>query len=110
MSVEKQNTNYNPGKRAQDNQTIYNYTRPFQSMTEDLVHNQLVRNSSVDAANRRPPIPNIGKIPDRFGYSQWTPSISDILVVDDSFAAQFGNFSGTESGFEGTSYPSVPQM
>lgn len=108
--MQKQNTNYNPDKREQGNDTIYNWTRPFQSMQEQLVQAQLTANASADAANRRPPIPNIGKVPNRFGYDTTPPGISDILVVDDSFAAQFGDFSGTESGFAGTSYPSLPQL
>lgn len=108
--MERANTNYNPDKREQGNDSIYNYARPFQSMQEQLVSAQLAANATADAANRRPPIPNIGKVPNRFGYRTEPPGISDILVVDDSFAANFGDFSGTESGFAGTSYPSIPQL
>ena len=108
--MEKQNSNYNPDKRAQENQTIYNVAKPFQSMNEQLVHAQLLANSTLEAETRRPPIPNIGKIPNRFGYRTEPPGISDILVVDDSFAAQFGDFSGTESGFMSTSYPQNPSL
>lgn len=111
--MEKANTNYVPDKREQGNDnpfTIYDYSRPFQSMAEQLVNAQLVANATADAANRRPPIPNIGKVPNRFGYRTDPPSIQDILVVDDSFAAQFGDFSGTEGGFQGTSYPQVPSI
>lgn len=108
--MEKQNVNYNPTKREQGNDTIYNYARPFQTMQEELVHIQLMRNATEDAANRRPPIPNIGLVPNRFGYRQGQPGISDILVVDDAFAAQFGDFSGTEGGFAGTSYPQNPSI
>jgi len=107
--MEKQNTNYNPDKREQGNDTIYNVARPVQSMAEQLVSAQLVMNATADAVNRRPPIPNIGLIPNRFGYPVDPPGISDILVVDDSFSANFGDFSGTESGYAGTSYPSIPQ-
>lgn len=102
--MEKQNTNYDPDKR---NNSIYNWTRPFQSMQEQLVQQQLLNNATVDAANRRPPIPNIGRIPNRFGYDRTPPGIADVLVVDDSFAAQFGDFSGTESGYAGTSFPNI---
>ena len=107
--MERQNSDYNPDKRKQGNDTIYNVTRPFQSMQEQLVSAQLVENATADAENRKPPIPNIGLIPPRFGYNQWPPGISDILVVDDVFPAKFGDFSGTVSGYEGTSYPSLPQ-
>jgi hypothetical protein len=108
--MERQNTNYNPDKRQQDNETIYNWTRPFQSMQEQLVSQQLLDNATAEAANRRPPIPNIGKVPNRFGYDRTPPGIADILVVDDSFSAQFGDFSGTESGYAGSSYPSLAQL
>lgn len=104
--MERQNSNYNPDKREQNN-SIYNVSKPFQSMQEQLVHAQLVANASEDAANRRPPIPNIGKIPNRFGYRDYVPGISDVLVVDDAFSAQFGDFSGTESGYMGSSYPNI---
>lgn len=108
--MQRQNSNYNPDKREQGNDTIYNVSRPVQSMDEQLVSAQLVANASIDAASIRPPIPNIGKIPNRFGYPTDPPGISDILVVDDSFAANFGDFSGTESGYMGTSYPSIPSL
>jgi len=108
--MEKQNTNYNPDKREQGNDTIYNVARPVQSMAEQLVSAQLVMNATADAINRRPPIPNIGLIPNRFGYPVDPPGISDILVVDDSFSANFGDFSGTESGYQGTSYPQNPSL
>jgi hypothetical protein len=109
--MERQNTNYNPWKREQDaNNSIYNVSRPFQSMQEQLVSAQLVDNATADAQNMRPPIPNIGKIPNRFGYRDYIPGIADVLVVDDTFSAQFGDFSGVEGGFASTSYPSLPQL
>lgn len=105
----RQNTNYVPDKRVQafQTQTVYDYSRPFQSLQEALVHNQLVTNASENAMALRPPIPNIGKVPNRFGYNTTPPRITDILVLDDSFASQFGDFSGTEGGFMGTAYPQV---
>lgn len=108
--MERQNSNYDPTKREQGNNSIYNWTRPFQSMQEQLVQQQLLDNATAEAANRRPPIPNIGKTPSRFGYNRTPPGIADILVVDDSFAANFGDFSGTESGYGGTSYPQNPSL
>lgn len=105
--MEKQNTNYNPDKREQGNDSIYNVARPVYSMAEQLVSAQLVQNATEDAASRRPPIPNIGKIPNRFGYPAYPPGIADILVVDDSFSSNFGDFSGTQGGYGGTSYPNI---
>lgn len=108
--MEKQNTNYNPDKREQGSNSIYNWTRPFQSMQEQLVQQQLLDNATAEAANRRPPIPNIGLIPNRFGYDRTPPGISDVLLVDEAFSANFGDFSGTESGYMGTSFPQNPSL
>lgn len=108
--MEKQNQNYDASKREYQDDSVYNFQRPSQSFAEQLVSAKLVANAFSDAANLRPPIPNIGKIPNRFGYRTETPGILDILTIDDSFSAQFGDFSGTEGGFSGTSFPSVPQL
>ena len=107
--MERQNTNYVPDKREQQNETIYNYNRPSLSMAEQLVSLQLVTDATAQAADRRPPIPNIGRTANRFGYDTTPAGISDVLVVDDSFSAQFGDFGGTESEYMGTAYPSIPQ-
>jgi hypothetical protein len=110
VEVSRQNTDYDPLKRQQENQTIYNYSRPFQSLQEELVHIQLATAASTVADVIKPPIPNIGKTPNRFGYDRTPPGIADILVVDDSFAANFGDYGGTESGYMGTSYPQNPSI
>jgi hypothetical protein len=108
--VDKQNQNYDYSKREYQDDSVYRFQRPSQSFAEQLVSAKLVANAHADAANQRPPIPNIGLIPNRFGYRTSAPGIMDVLMVDDSFSAQFGDFSGTESGYSGTSFPSVPQM
>lgn len=108
--MDKQNQNYDYSKREYQDDSVYNFQRPSQSFAEQLVSAKLLANAHADAANIRPPIPNIGRIPNRFGYRATTPGILDILTVDDSFSAQFGDFSGTESGFQGTSFPQNPSL
>lgn len=87
--------------------TIYDYTRPSQSFSEQLASAQLLANATVDAQNRRPPIPNIGLIPPRFGYRSEPATIKDVLNVDEMFPARFGDWSGTVGGYQGTAYPQV---
>lgn len=108
--MEKQNQNYDYSKRGYQDDSIYHFQKPSQSMAEQLVSAKLVANAFADAANRRPPIPNIGKIPNRFGYRTRALGILDVLSVDDSFSARFGDFSGTESGYESTAFPQNPSL
>lgn len=106
--MERQNSKYDYTKREQGND-VYNVARPSQSMAEQLVSEMLSTNAMLNAAIR-PPIPNIGKIPNRFGYRTDTPGITDILYIDDSFSANFGDFSGTQGSYSGTSFPSIPSL
>jgi len=107
--MQKQNQNYNPTKREQGNDNIYTVARPVQSVAEELVSLQLLKHAAAISMNKRPPIPNIGLVPNRFGYRTDPLGIIDIISIDDSFSAQFGDFSGTEGGYGGTSFPSLPQ-
>lgn len=88
--------------------TIYDYTRPSQSMAEQIVSAQLLEHATLEAVNRKPPIPNIGKTPNRFGYRNTPATIQDILNVDNVYSAKFGDFSGSIGGYGGTAYPSIP--
>lgn len=117
--MQKQNSNYNPDKRVQGNDgkgspaygsDIYNITKPFQSFSEQLVSAQLAANSAANAQYLKPPIPNIGYTAPRFGYRDTPPTISDILGVGVDIPSNFGDWSGRVSGYEGTGYPSIPQM
>lgn len=90
--------------------TIYDYTRSSQSIAEEIVSAQLLHNATLEAANRKPPIPNIGKIANRFGYRTTPATIQDILNVDNVYPASFGDYSGSIGGYGGTAYPSIPAM
>jgi hypothetical protein len=55
----------------------------------------------------RPPIP-INLFPPRFGYRTEALGIQDIVRLDDLF--QRYDFTGKQSGYQGTSYPSLNQF
>lgn len=93
----------------QNANSVYDYTKPTQSHDEELVSARLVANAYADA-NRKPPVPNIGVVAPRYGYRVEPATIEDILNVDDTFPAKFGDWSGSVSGYGGTAYPSIPQM
>lgn len=93
----------------QNANSVYDYTKPTQSHDEELTSVRLLANANADA-NRRPPIPNIGRVPSRYGYPVQPATIEDILNVDDTYPAKFGDWSGSVSGYGGTAYPSIPQM
>lgn len=105
--IQNANTNYNPDKRSQE-QSIYNVAKPTQSFAEQLVSAQLLANATVDAQNKKPPIPNLGRTVNRFGYRNEPPTVEDIFNADTMFAAKFGDWSGSEGAYGGTAYPSIP--
>lgn len=53
----------------------------------------------------RPPLP-INPFPSRFGYRQEALGIMDVVDINDIYPER-RNFSGKQSGYEGTSYPSL---
>lgn len=55
----------------------------------------------------RPPMP-ITLFPPRFGYRTAALGIRDIVHLDDLF--QRYDFTGKQSGYQGTSYPSLNQF
>ena len=54
----------------------------------------------------RPPIP-IDLFPPRFGYRQQALGITDVVNIDDAYSRR--DFSGKQSGWGSTSYPSLNQ-
>ncbi len=91
--------------------SLYDYTKrgPNESIAEQYVTAKLVQ-AATASTSVRPPIPNIGKTPPRFGYRRVTPDIYDILNVDSVFSSQWGDFSGTVSGYQGTAFPTLNQL
>lgn len=84
--------------------------RPWASAQEQQVTNYLREWTDIppDAARRmKPPIPNIGRTPPRFGYSQHVLSITDIARLDDVYPGSRVDFSQRQSGYSATSFPAL---
>lgn len=88
--------------------SIYDYTKrgPNDSIEEQYVTAKLVQAAQASAMVR-PPIPNIGKTPPRFGYRSTPPTIMDVINVNDVYNPQWADWSGRVSGYQGTSFPSL---
>lgn len=91
--------------------SLYDYTKrgANESVMEQYVTERLTQ-AAMASANVRPPIPNIGKRPPRFGYRNTTPDIYDILNVQDEFISRAADWSGKVSGYQGTSFPHLNQL
>lgn len=91
--------------------SLYDYTKrgPNESIAEQYLTERLSQ-AAMASGNVRPPIPNIGRTPPRFGYRSITPDIYDILDVDSVFNSRWGDFSGSVSGYQGTAFPSLNQL
>lgn len=91
--------------------SLYDYTKrgPNETIEEQYVTAKLVQ-AAMASTHVRPPIPNIGKIPPRFGYRSITPDIYDILNVDSEFNSQWGDWSGSVSGYQATAFPNLNQL
>lgn len=105
--IQNQNTIYD---YTRNSQSIYNKAKPWQMMEEQKVSQMLVANATAEAAGRKPPIPYIGRVTPRYGYRTDPPGISEVLNVDDVFPSQFGDWSGSVSGYMGTSFPQNPSL
>ena len=87
--------------------------RPWSTMREQQVSDYLAEwcDMPADAARRlKPPVPNIGRIPPRFGYRQHIPSIHDIARLDDVYPGSRTDYSQRQSGYSGTSFPALGVM
>ncbi|WP_125936332.1 hypothetical protein [Streptomyces sp. WAC 06738] len=84
--------------------------RPWSSAREQQVTDALSEWTDIpaDAARRmKPPIPNIGRTPPRFGYVQHVLGISDIARLDDVYPGSRVDFSQRQSGYSATSFPAL---
>ncbi|MGW1180100.1 hypothetical protein [Streptomyces drozdowiczii] len=87
--------------------------RPWSTLQEQQVTNYLAEWTDLppDAARRiKPPIPNIGRRPPRFGYRQHVPGIADIARLDDIYPGARVDYSQRQSGYSATSYPALGVM
>lgn len=84
--------------------------RPWSSLKEQQVSDALREWTDMppDAARRiKPPVPNIGRTPPRFGYAQHVLSITDIARLDDVYPGARTDYSQSQSGYSATSYPAL---
>lgn len=91
--------------------SLYDYTKrgPNESIAEQYLTERLTM-AALASTNVRPPIPNIGRTPPRFGYPSITPDIYEILDVDNSYSSSITDYSGRVSGYQGTAFPSLNQL
>lgn len=84
--------------------------RPWGSYEDQMTGEALATVMSMPAdeiRNIRPPIP-INPFPPRFGYRVGAIGIRDIVSLDDMYTRR--DFTGKQSGFGSTSYPSLNQF
>ena len=85
-------------------------SRPNTSYQDQLTADAL-RSATLDTAeeirNRRPPVGGY-PFPVRFGYRDTALGIADIVRLDNIYTRL--DFSGKQSGYQGTSYPSLNQF
>lgn len=95
-----------PASRHAD--TRYDYTRPWQSNEERLTGEALsaaaLGASPDDIRSIRPALPSVGFLPPRFGWGPPTYlTIGDVVNIDR--ASSRVDYSQSNSGYSGTSYP-----
>jgi hypothetical protein len=98
----------------QDANTIYDGLKPWASMQEHEVSGQLKEQTTLSTSrieSLKPPIPNIGKTIARFGHGAWNqPTIQDVLRCDKLWAPTRVDYTGSQAGYAGTSYPALGVM
>lgn len=95
--------------------TRYDQTKPWQSLQENQVSRALsgqARLSTKRIEAIKPPIANLGKsAPKRFGYGDCVqPTIEDVLAIDMRFPIPRVDYTGSQAGYTGTSYPALGVM
>lgn len=89
--------------------TVY-APKPWASHEERLVSEALASASAPGAVLQetvRPPLPRVVLFPPRFGYRTEPLGIKDILDVNATFPSARVDYSGSSSGYSGTSTPSL---
>jgi hypothetical protein len=98
-----------------DADTVYDTSKPWQSLQENQVSAALSGQANLSTRrieDIRPPIKNIGRpAPPRFGYGDRTqPTIKDVLDIDMHWPIPRVDYTGTQAGDQGTSYPALGVM
>lgn len=99
----------------QNANTIYDTRKPWQSMAENELDGELKGQTglSIGAIEAiRPPIMNLEKTRPRFGYGHKgnQPTIQDVLSCDKRWAPPRVDYTGSQAGYAGTSYPALGVM
>lgn len=98
----------------QDANSVYDQDKPWQSLQEHQMSERLAGRTRMTTAQIeaiRPPIPNIGKTPKRFGYGDvHQPTIGDVIRADMVWPIPRINWTGTQAGIQSTSYPALGVM
>lgn len=92
---------------------VYDHSRPWQSNEERLTGDALAAAAGMatEAIRAiRPPIPRIGLLPNRFGMRKGYLGIRDIVKVDLIYPGARVDYSGSQSGYQGSSFPSLAQF
>lgn len=87
--------------------------RPWSSLREQQVTDYLREwvDMPTDVIRQMgPPIPNIGRMPARFGYQRHALTIDDIARLDDVYPGARYDYSQRTSGYSATSYPALGGM
>lgn len=94
--------------------TVYDKTAPWASNEERLVTAALMAVAGVPgeyiALNTRPPLRQVVLFPPKFGYRTDEFGIDDVANVNDVYPGARVDFSGSVSGYSGSSFPSLPVM
>lgn len=95
--------------------SVYDQDKPWQSMQENQISARMAAQTHLTTAQIqaiRPPIPNQGRTPARFGYGEPTqPTIDDVLRrMDKRWPMRRIDYTGTQAGVQSTSYPALGVM
>jgi hypothetical protein len=86
---------------------------PWQSNEERLT-SQAIASALLMSSDQiralRPPIPRISFLPPRFGYRVDAIGIRDLIDINKTFPGARVDYSQAQSGYQGTSYPSLNQF
>lgn len=108
--VDGANGVYSPNPWMQDIPTRVS-KKPTYMSYEDQITGEALAAAMTQDPNEiraiRPPIP-VNPFPPKYGYRTEALGIRDIVRLDDLF--QRYDFSGKQSGYQGTSYPSLNQF
>jgi hypothetical protein len=91
----------------------YERTRPWASNEERLTTEALsaaVIPGAVLQARVAPPLPRVVAFRPRFGYEQRALGIADIVNLDVLFPGARVDYSGSRSGYSGSSFPALGVM